>query len=186
MSSNHKLSINQKICPDTNLHKTKHTQTSNTQKKFKIVARSEDVERTRSDTWIGWQLVMLVLWAQSTKNGPSDSNIFFKGGGQIQPFKPSYWQHLLRKQKNESWKTDAQCFSSGQDHWFYWYVNCSVLYCRCIKAPIHCQTRSDHPFSCCGVTTHVSVQKARVIALTVLEHIIFFNWCHFLTSLYWI
>ena len=29
-SSNHKLSINHKISPDTNLHKTKHTQTSNT------------------------------------------------------------------------------------------------------------------------------------------------------------
>ena len=29
-SSNHKLSINHKISPDTNLHKTKHTQTSST------------------------------------------------------------------------------------------------------------------------------------------------------------
>ena len=29
-SSNHKLSIKHKISPDTNLHKTKHTQTSNT------------------------------------------------------------------------------------------------------------------------------------------------------------
>ena len=29
-SSNHKLSANHKISPDTNLHKTKHTQTSNT------------------------------------------------------------------------------------------------------------------------------------------------------------
>ena len=29
-SSNYKLSINHKISPDTNLHKTKHTQTSNT------------------------------------------------------------------------------------------------------------------------------------------------------------
>ena len=29
-SSNHKLSINHKISPDTNLHKTKHTRTSNT------------------------------------------------------------------------------------------------------------------------------------------------------------
>ena len=29
-SSNHKLSINHKINPETNLHKTKHTQTSNT------------------------------------------------------------------------------------------------------------------------------------------------------------
>ena len=28
-SSNHKLSQNHKISPDTNLHKTKHTQTSN-------------------------------------------------------------------------------------------------------------------------------------------------------------
>ena len=29
-SSNHKLSINHRISPDTKLHKTKHTQTSNT------------------------------------------------------------------------------------------------------------------------------------------------------------
>ena len=35
-SSNHKLSINYKISPDTNLHKTKHTQTSNT--KFRRIS----------------------------------------------------------------------------------------------------------------------------------------------------
>ena len=35
-SSNHKLPINQKISHDTNLHKTKHTQTSDT--KFRRIS----------------------------------------------------------------------------------------------------------------------------------------------------
>ena len=107
------------------------TMPSLVKKKSKLLRGSEDVERTWSDTWIGWQLVVLVLWAQSTKNGQSDSNIFLKGGGQNSTF-----QTILLTafpMKTEKWVMENWCTMP-----FQWSRPLVLLVCQlfCFVLPV--------------------------------------------------